>query len=373
MKIAFVVDHFQAKGGAERLEMELAEALDADIYTGYVLNDSFNLAHLRVKTVFRRMNSPFIRYFYQRKAFKAIAEDLSQYDVVIYFGNCLDSAPLLPGTVKKVLYCHTPPRHVYTDRDYYLKQYPWYIQPFYRFYTWMYRRNYEYLLTFMDRIVCNSQNIQAKLKAFTGHSSTVAYPPCNTKRFVWQGQEDYYLSFSRLEEVKRVDLIVEAFTKMPDKKLIVVSGGPELKKIQKMASNSPNISIKGWVSEEELTELVGKCIATIYVSMDEDFGMGATESLAAGKPVIASDEGGFREIVQNGSGVLLKTTTPDTIAKAVQELTPSKALTMKDNCTNQASKFSQENFLKSMKDIINTLWRPRLFMTISFPKVVVID
>ncbi|OGC82654.1 MAG: hypothetical protein A2V81_03425 [Candidatus Abawacabacteria bacterium RBG_16_42_10] len=355
MKIALVVDHFQGKGGAERLEMTLAEKLSTDVFTGYVLNESFNLAHLKVKTVFRRMNSPFIRYFFQRQAFRKIAPELAKYDVVIYFGNSLDSAPLLPKTTKKILYCHTPPRHIYNDREYYLSKFPWYIRPFYQFYTWMYKRNYEKLVKHMDSIVSNSVNVQQRLKKYTGFDSVIVHPPCNVKRFLWKGQKDYYLSFSRLEEVKRVDLIARAFTKIPDKKLLIISGGPELKKIQQIAADSPNIQVKGWVSEEELLDLIGNCIATIYVSLDEDFGMGAVESLSAGKTIIASNEGGFKEIVGEGTGILLDETTPDKIAQAVQSLTPEKALAMKSTCIKQAEKFSEENFIIGMKEVIESL------------------
>lgn len=355
MKIALVVDHFQGKGGAERLEMILAEALDSDVFTGYVLNESFNLAHLRVKTIFKRMSQPFLRYFFQRHAFRKVAKELKNYDIVIYFGNSLDSAPYLPKGIKKVLYCHTPPRHIYSDFHYYHKQYPRYIQPFYRFYAWLYRKNYERLLTYMDAIVSNSSNVQKRLKQYTDHDSTVVFPPCDLKRFSWHGQSDYYFCFSRLEEVKRVDLIVKAFTQMPHKKLIVASGGPELKRIQGIASGHNNISIKGWVSEEELLDLLGNSIATIYTSLDEDFGMGAAESLSAGKPVIASNEGGFKEIVGPGCGMLLEETNVEHIIKAVETMTPEYALSLKANCLKQAEKFSQEKFIQGMQSVINKL------------------
>lgn len=355
MKIALVVDHFQGKGGAERLEMILAEALDADVYTGYVLNDSFNLAHLRVKTIFKRMNRPFVRYFFQRRAFRKIAKELKEYDVVIYNGNSLDSAPYLPKSVKKILYCHTPPRHIYSDFIYYLKQFPRYIQPFYRFYAWLYRKNYEKLLAHMDAIISNSSNVQKRLKQYTGYDSTIVYPPCDLHRFTWKSQGDYYFSFNRLEEVKRVDLIVKAFAQMPNKKLIVASGGPELKKIQSIADGHDNIMIKGWVSEEELLDLLGNCIATIYVPLDEDFGMGATESLSAGKPVIASNEGGPRETVAKECGILIDETTVESIKVAVEKMTPEFALSMKDAAVKQADKFSQDRFLEGIKNVIKKL------------------
>jgi hypothetical protein len=50
----------------------------------------------------------------------------------------------------------------------------------------------------------------------------VLYPPVDLKQFKFIDQKDYYLSFARLSDAKRVDKIVEAFTKMPDKKLIVI-------------------------------------------------------------------------------------------------------------------------------------------------------
>lgn len=355
MKIAEVVDHFQGKGGAERLEMILAEELDADVYTGYVLNDSFNLAHLRVKTIFKRMNRPFIRYFFQRRAFRKVAKDLKNYDVVIYNGNSLDSAPYLPKSVKKVLFCHTPPRHIYSDFLYYLKQFPRFVQPFYRFYAWMYRKNYEKLLKHMDAIISNSNTVKKRLKQYTGYDSTIVYPPCDLNRFIWKSQGDYFFSFSRLEEVKRVDLIVKAFTQMPDKKLIVASGGPELKKLQSIAAGHDNIIIKGWISEEELLELLGNCLATIYVPLDEDFGMGATESLSAGKPVIASNEGGPGEIVTKECGILLDETTVESIKNAVGKMTPALALSMKEAAIKRADKFSQVRFLEGIKNTINKL------------------
>jgi hypothetical protein len=48
------------------------------------------------------------------------------------------------------------------------------------------------------------------------------YPPVNLNEFSYISQKDYYLSFARLSDAKRVDKIVMAFKKMPDKKLIVI-------------------------------------------------------------------------------------------------------------------------------------------------------
>jgi glycosyltransferase involved in cell wall biosynthesis len=50
----------------------------------------------------------------------------------------------------------------------------------------------------------------------------VLYPPVDLEEFKYIDTEDYYLSFARLSEIKRVDKIVKAFKKMPDKKLKVI-------------------------------------------------------------------------------------------------------------------------------------------------------
>jgi glycosyltransferase involved in cell wall biosynthesis len=76
----------------------------------------------------------------------------------------------------------------------------------------------------MDIILTNSLNTQARIKKFVGKDSIVLYPPVDTKKFTYIDTKDYYLSFARLADAKRVDKVVEAFKKMPDKKLIVIYG-----------------------------------------------------------------------------------------------------------------------------------------------------
>ena len=99
-----------------------------------------------------------------------------------------------------------------------------------------------------------------------------------------------------------MDLIVKAFKKMPDKRLVVVSGGADMPGIKQIAEESPNIEVLGWISEARLCDLMGRCIATIYIPRDEDFGISPVESMAAGKPVIGVQEGGLLETVGGGEG-----------------------------------------------------------------------
>lgn len=99
---------------------------------------------------------------------------------------------------------------------------------------------------------------------------------------------DYYYSWARLASIKRVDRIVEAFAQMPDKKLIFSYGNndPEKEEILEIAKQYSNITAIKSPDDPELIKLISEAIATIYIPIDEDFGMSPVESMACGVPVI---------------------------------------------------------------------------------------
>lgn len=153
---------------------------------------------------------------------------------------------------------------------------------------------------------------------------------------------------SKAGKIKRVDLIVSAFKKMPDKKLIVASGGSELEHLQHLASNAPNITFTGWIDHEELVRLMGNAIATIYMPKDEDFGISPVESMAAGKPVIGVNEGGVMETVMDGETGTLIAAKVGKIVREVDALNPKSAAAMQKKCETVAQKFNTDFFLSRL-------------------------
>lgn len=206
----------------------------------------------------------------------------------------------------------------------------------------------------MDVVVANSKNVQRRIKKYLDLDSVVIYPPCETEKFKWLGQGDYYLSMARLDPLKRVDMIVEAFQQMPDKKLIVVSEGPDFAKIQKMAHGYGNIQILGKVNEDKLLELVGNCIATIYIPKDEDFGMCPVESMAAGKPVIGVAEGGLLEtLIEGETGILIDSKIDaEKIKDSFKIISRPTALSMKADCINKANFYKNKNFRMKIENFL---------------------
>jgi glycosyltransferase involved in cell wall biosynthesis len=346
-------DYFSIRGGGERLAIILAQQLNLDLAFAYWLESSYdkNLLNSQLFDLKGYTSIPGWLTLKQMNAFRYNTAFIKNYNTVIYSGI---DAPLavhnhLNG--KNIYYCHTPPRFIYDKKAFYLSQAPAWLRFAHQLRIAYMKKHYEAAVNHMDIIVANSQHISQRIKKYLGKSSTVIYPPCDTELFQWQGQEDFYLSTARLDSLKRVDLIIKAFLKMPDKKLIVTSGGSEFKALKRLAGNATNIKFTGWLSESKLRELLGKCIATIYVPMDEDFGMSPVESMAAGKPVIGVAEGGLKEtIVDDETGFLLSANNfNDTvIINAVNKLTPKLALEMKISCETRASLFSQEIFLENI-------------------------
>jgi glycosyltransferase involved in cell wall biosynthesis len=352
-------DFFTFPGGGERVVMELASSFGADIWTGQFRSDAFPEGYLGMVNLVD-LNAPdlsptWLKFSQIAQYWWIFAQIPFQESPWTIFSGSLSLLAHDRIMGPKLLYCHTPPRIIYDLKRYYLHQVSPAALPGFKILTVLYRRAYEKALRAMDCVVVNSLTVQKRLKQFTGMDSQVVYPPCNTEGFHWEGQEDYYISTARLDPLKRVDLVVRAFLTMPDKKLIIISGGSDQSNIKMLAENASNISVLGWVSEQLLRKLVGRCIATLYLPCDEDFGISPVESMAAGKPVIGVAEGGLLETVIPGrTGVLLSPPPGvDALVDAVQKMDGQRALEMRHDCEMQARQFDRRIFLDKMRSIMS--------------------
>ena len=360
-KIIILQDYFLYKGGGERSIITLAKELNADIATTLIAKDAFDPRDYGLKTIkFAEegffSHIPGIRHIKVQSSFFLKTKFLKNYDIIIYSGDCVSAIYNAKGKLN-IAYVHTPPRHLYDNYQKRLSDYGFSKRQLFKIFVRLNRWRFEHAIKKMDILIANSKNIQNRIKKYLGMDSVVAYPPCDTLNFKWLCQKDYYFSWARLYDTKQVDKIVEAFTKMPEKKLIVASGGPELKKIKKIAKDHDNIKILGWISDEKLLELLGDCIATIYIPIREDFGMSPVESMMAGKPTIGVDEGGIKEtIIHKKTGILLNPNfNINDIVKAVRELTPDMALKMRFDCETRAKLFSKEKFVNDIKKAIEKI------------------
>jgi len=362
MKILIIHDRFMFRGGAERLILIMARALQADIMTEFWIDgETFNRAEAPSRLFILDKGNPAYEVFrYFRAQFNFLFRTrkiVRQYDLVIFSGNnCLITAWHLKTSQKRFVYCHSPVRHVFDLYKKFRTERPelWKKVVYYDLGAWGIRLIYWLNIWHFKIVLANSKNTQDRLWKYCRKKSQIIHPPIQTNKFKWLAQGDYYLSFARVDKLKRVGDVVRAFQKMPDKKLIVASAGDDFEQVKKLANGFDNIKILGWQSDEELKELIGNCIATIYIPINEDFGMTPLEGMSAGKPCIGVDEGGLKEsIIDEQTGKLIPAKySIDDIIKAVNWLTKERALLMRENCQARAGKFSQEKFIKSIRELI---------------------
>lgn len=347
-------DYLQVKGGAENVSIALARQFDSPLCIGYKSKNFKKLKKTKVLNLRSRTPITALTVLNTLHKFKHRTHFIKDHQWAIYSGFFAPSAVMRNPAQHNIYYCHTPPRFSYDMYDWYLSRYPRWQRPLFKQFVELTKRNYEPAIKKMDIVIANSANVAKRLQRYLNCDADVIYPPCQTQYYQWLGQEDYYLSLARLEDYKRVDLIIRAFLQMPDKKLIVASGGNASQALKKLAQNAPNIHFTGWIDEPRLKSLIGKAIATIYLPIDEDFGMSPVESMAAGKPVIGVAEGGLLETIVNGATGLLIPATPhvDDIIDAVIALTPARALQMRQDCQQQSTKFNTDRFFNAIQQVI---------------------
>lgn len=362
-KIAVVHDHLGWSGGGERTALIIADCLDADFITAHANDKTFpdyqkKLGKNLIVLSKRIINLEVVRFFWLRWLFWKNRRILKNYDVLIASGQA--AVEVVAGYAKpdtlKVLYNHTPPRRIYDLYKESRNNYKWFLRPmftvFVRYWHWRYLR----ALSRIDLHIANSNNIKERIKKYTGYGvDAVIWPPILTEKFKYLRQEDYFLSWARVDEQKRVDMIVEAFREMPDKKLRIVSTGNRMEKVKNLAKGFENIEVIGWVDDEKLFDLVGSCQAAIYIPVNEDAGMTQLEANAAGKTVLGVSEGGLRESIIDGETGLIIKADPEIrdIIQAVKKMTPEWCASKKEVCINHAKKYDVQIFIKKIREIIN--------------------
>jgi glycosyltransferase involved in cell wall biosynthesis len=197
----------------------------------------------------------------------------------------------------------------------------------------------------VDHFVANSREVAGRIRRHYRRDSEVIYPPVDTGAIRPNGRpaEDFYLVVSRLVGYKRVDLAVQAATRL-GRRLVVVGRGPELKRLRALAG--PTVELRGWVDDAEVASLYARCRGFLFPGL-EDFGIAPVEVQAAGRPVVAYARGGALETVVDGvTGVLFEEQTVESLAGAILRLEAME--TDPAACRRNAERFGAPEFRRRM-------------------------
>ncbi len=354
--IQVIHDLFQIKGGGERLVKTLCQELGADLLTAHIGKDTFDLTDLtgQVRNLNALSRVHGIKTWSLARAFSRYRPIHDHYENIIYSGVAAPLAIHNYNNARHLFYCHTPPRFIYDKKQHYENELNLLTKPIFNALINWFKPQYEYAVTQMDQVLTNSRFVQQRIQDNLNIDSKVVYPPCDTEHFKWHSSGKYFLSLARHDQLKRIDKIIEAFKLLPNKKLIVASGGSESESLKKSAQGFENIEFTGWLHESQLLKLLGGCLATIYIPEDEDFGMSPVESMSAGKPVLCSHHGGLLESVIDGeTGFYIDNKNlSESLIDKINNLDTNQAASMRTNCEHQDKKFDTQIFAKNIKNFL---------------------
>jgi glycosyltransferase involved in cell wall biosynthesis len=155
---------------------------------------------------------------------------------------------------------------------------------------------------------------------------------------------NYAVYLGRLSQEKGLFTLLKAFQQLPDIPLKILGDGPmemELKEFVRL-NNMPNVSFEGFVDGVSKQDILKKALFLVFPSeCYESFGYTIIEAFACGVPVIATDIGGNRELVKEGSnGYLYQPNDPNDLKeKARLLLSDRKRLDeMKENSLDKSKK-----------------------------------
>ncbi|MBD3313152.1 glycosyltransferase, partial [Candidatus Woesearchaeota archaeon] len=308
-RIAVFHDHADCIGGGEKLAFTLARSLNADVITTDLSRDSvkkMGFDDVKVIDIGSTIKIPPLKQI-------SASVKFASCDFSRDYGFFIMSGAWSIFAAKKhkpnLLYCHTPVRAFYDLYEDFMADRNIITRPVFSSYAALHSRQLQKALGHVSRIVTNSRNVQDRIRKYHCRDSDIIYPPI--KQYRYRKNEDFWLSVNRLYPQKRIELQIEAFRKMPDQRLVIVGdhaeGDHADKYAGRIAKNLPdNIEVRKRISEKELEDLYADCIGLIATAQDEDFGMNVVEAMSAGKPVIATDEGGHREtMIDNITGKLI--------------------------------------------------------------------
>ncbi|MCO6417851.1 glycosyltransferase [Siccirubricoccus sp. KC 17139] len=286
--------------------------------------------------------------------------DLSGYDLVVSSSHAVAKGVLTGPDTLHVSYIHSPMRYAWDMQAQYLRQ-AGMERGLKSLYTrWLFHR-----LRLWDRssaagvdsLIGNSRYIADRIRKVWRREAAVIHPPVDVERFSigTAPRGEHYLIASRMVPYKRVELVAEAFRRMPHRKLIITGDGPNLALVQAAASGASNIELRGHVAQAELVSLIQTAKAFVFAA-EEDFGIGMVEAQAAGAPLIAFGRGGAKDIVRPETGVLFPEQSADSIIEAVQAFEAGAPIAA-EACRENALRFSAENFRRAIAAHVQTLLR----------------
>lgn len=283
--------------------------------------------------------------------------DLSDYDVVLSSSHAVAKGVITRADQLHISYVHTPVRYAWDLQQQYLQEanlkrglgsIPVAL-------VLHYLRLWDVAsANRVDHFVANSHYVARRIHKTYRRPATVVYPPVSVDRFRADlPREPYYFILSRFVPYKRVDLVVEAFTRL-GLPLVVIGDGPDWQRVRAIAG--ANVQLLGQQPDSVVEHYMQTCKAFVYAAT-EDFGIAAVEAQAAGAPVIAYGKGGVTEtVIDHKTGLFFPDQTTESLMEIVREFESGGVSFDAEIIRQNAERFSPERFQQQFSCFVDQKW-----------------
>ena len=367
--IALVHDWFVVYSGAERVfEQMLAMYPDSEVYSSIDFLPDSARAFLCGRTPITSFAQhwPLMRKHYRKwlpvLMFAIEQLDVSHHDLILSSSAAIGKGVLTGPEQLHISYVHSPMRYAWDLQHQYLKESGLEKGMAGLMARWLlHRARFWDLRTSngVDQYIANSEFIAKRIWKVYRREATVIYPPVDTHLFTLrEKKDDFFLTVSRLVPYKKIPIIVEAFSRMPHRRLVVIGDGPDMEKVKALAS--PNVEILGHQSPADLLDYMQRARAFVFAAQ-EDFGISPVEAQASGTPVIAYGRGGTLETIRDrnmphATGLFFHKQSPEAIVEAVSRFERREGEFRPIACRENAERFSVDVFRERYSAFVKNCW-----------------
>lgn len=365
MKIAIIHDWLVTFAGAERVLQQLLFCYpEADVFCVVDFLDEGQRSFLngkKVQTTFiQKLPAAKTHYRSYLPLMPLAIEqlDLSRYNLILSSSHAVAKGALVSPDQFHLCLCYTPFRYAWDLQNQYLQEAglsrglkSWIVRwLLHKLRLWDVRS-----ANSVDQFVAISHYIARRIQKVYRRDAKVIYPPVDTAHFELQvSKDDFYVTTSRMVPYKKIPLIIEAFSRMPEKQLIVIGNGPEFDRCQKLAGS--NITLLGHQSSADLKVYLQRAKAFVFAA-EEDFGIAPLEAQACGTPVIAFGKGAVLETIrgtqtEHPTGLFFESQTVPAIMDAVQRFEAMNGAFSPQACRENAMRFSVEQFRQNFVSFV---------------------
>ncbi|TFE27274.1 glycosyltransferase [Cohnella luojiensis] len=357
LRVAIVHDYLNQMGGAERVVSVLHRMFpQAPIYTTVADRNKLlpELKDADIRTTWMQKIPGILKrykHFFWLYPFAVRFLNLQGYDLVISSSSAYSKGVVVKGKTVHICYCHTPMRFAWDFSTYMEGSEISAIQKWLAKWAMLPLRIWDKTTSLkIHHMIANSTVVQHRIESCYGRKAEVIFPPVDVSRFQISDADpgDYFLVVSRLVSYKRIDLAVEACTKI-GKPLIIIGEGPDRKRLESLAG--PTVTFMGRLPDDQVAYYMQHCRGFLFPGI-EDFGITPLEANASGRPVVAFKGGGALDTIVPGvNGIFFDLQTADSLATALMDMdqTSWDPLTIR----NHAEQFSVSIFIRTLFQYID--------------------